>query len=279
MKNPIKTIKNWLSFILTALVFVALFGVIFIKSGLVTPSASFFTELGIVLALTFLMKIWWYDYSEDKRLNEEDIRREKEHYFELVDKNIKDSNDLDKYLVLLNKENHQHYVENKIGSRTARNMAKKNWWICLWHKDWKKKTDLEIGQIRYDKLYFKCQRKADKLRKIKSEEIMALSDSKMLYDSKNHTKSKKRGYQTITTILSFVFMTMFASVAFEQMMLNWTNAFRYIGYACAMIGTIAITILTAYKQTGDATLDYYSRLKFIIDKYVTYKEKEEKANG
>ena len=62
-------------------------------------------------------------------------------------------------------------------------------------------------------------------------------------------------------------------------MLNWANAFRYVGYLCAMAGTIATTILTAYRTTGDATLDYFSRLKFIVDKYYTYITTKEDDSG
>jgi hypothetical protein len=62
-------------------------------------------------------------------------------------------------------------------------------------------------------------------------------------------------------------------------MLNWANVFRYIGYLCAMAWTIASTVIKAYRQTGDETFDYFSRLRFIVDKYATYKEKEVSDNG
>ena len=274
MKNPIKKIKQWISGILTVLVAGTLFGIIFIETELVQPTPDFFIELVTVLSLTFMMKLWWYDFAEDKRLNEQDIKDEKEKYFKIVDDNIEDSNELEKYLKILNQENKDHYIHNKIGSRTPQNMAKKNWWICLWHPSYKKLTAEQIGQVRFNKLYFKCQRMADKLRPIKSEEIMALSESEMLYDSKNYTKQHKRTYQTVTTILSFVLTTILASLMLKELMLNWVNVFRYVSYLCTMAFTVGWTIMKAYRQTGDDTLDHLSRLKFIIDKFVTYKEKE-----
>ena len=273
-KNPMKLIKQWLSAILTALVVGVLFSVIFIEGGFITPSPAFFKELLIVCCLTLMMKIWWYDFAEDKRLNESDIAEEKQKYFDIVDTVIKDSDELDDYLKILNKENREHFINNKIGSRTAKRLAVKNWWICLWHPEYKKMTKDEIGQVRYDKLYYKCQRKADKLRQVKSEEIIALTSSEMLYDSKNYLKQHKRTYQIVTTVVSLILTTALASMALESLMLSWINVFKYITYLCSMTFTIAWTVAKAYKQTGDDTFDHLNRLKFIVDKFATYKEKE-----
>lgn len=274
MKITIKTIKQWLAFILTALVAITLFGLIFIKAGLVQPSPSFFMELGIVLLLSILMKVWWYDYTEERRLSEDDIKLEKENYFKIVDASIQDVNDLDSYLFILNQENKEHFIKNKIGSRTPKTLAEKKWWMLLLHPSWKKLTAEDIGQIRYSKLYYKTQRQSDKLKPVKSEQIMALSDSEQLYDARNHLQSRKRTFQIISTITSFALTIALSTLAMEQIMLSWANLFRYIGYLCAMAWTIAYTIIKAYKQVGDETFDYYARLKFIVDKYATYKEKE-----
>lgn len=273
MKITIKAIKQWLAFILTAFVVITLFGLIFIKTGIVQPSASFFMELGIVLLLSVLMKIWWYDYTEERRLAEEDIRLEKEQYFTILDKSVQDVNDLDNYLVILNQENKDHFVKNKIGSRTPKNLAEKKWWLIMFHWSWRKLTPEEIGNIRYSKLYYRTLRKADRLKPIKSEQIMALSDSEQLYDARNHLKAKKRTFQVVSTIMSFALTVSLSVMAMEEIMLNWANLFRYIGYLLAMAWTISYTVISAYRQVGTETFDYYSRLKFIVDKYATYKEK------
>lgn len=276
MKNiTMKTIKNWLTFGITFLLVVVLFGVIFIKLDLAKPNASFFLELGLITCLTLVMRIFWYDLSEDKRLNEKDLLDEKDKYFKMVDDIVEDTNDLDKYLAILNQENREHAIRNYIGARTAKSLAKKTRLLCLFHPKYKKLTEEEIGILRYDKLYYRAQRKADKLRKIKSEEIMALSESEYLYDAKNYTKSKKRTTQIISTTLSMFFAILIASVAFKEIMLNWTNVFRYILYLFSMTTTIAMTVIQAYKITGSETFDWYNRLKHILDKYACYKEKKE----
>lgn len=272
--NWMKTIKSWLAFSVTFLLLVVLFGVIFVTLDLATPGPSFFLELGIIVVLTFLMRFLWYDFAEDRRLNEEDLLQERDNYFKMVDEVVKDTNDLDKYLVLLNQENRDHYIKNKIGCRTAKNLAKKTKWICFWHPSYKKLSEAEIGEIRYNKLYFKIQRRADRLRPIKSDEIMALSDKEILYDVKNYRKTKKRTYQILSTILSTGFTILIASIAFREIMLDWTNVFRYVTYLFSILSTIAMTVLKAYRVTGEETNDWYSRLKFVLDKYACYKEKE-----
>lgn len=273
-QNLMKTIKNWLAFIITTLLLVVLFGAIFITLDLATPGPSFFLELSIVVGLTFIMRMFWYDFAEDKRLNEQDLIDEKDKYFKILDDTVKDSNDLDKYLVVLNQENREHFIKNKIGARTAKNLSKKNKWMCLWHPSYKKLTKEDIGQIRYNKLYFKIQRKADKLKPIKSEEIMALSDSEVLYDVKNYRKEKKHKYQITATIVSTIFSIIIASIAFKEIMLNWVNVFRYVTYVFSIVSTIVITIIKAYRVTGDETFDWFNRLKFILDKYACYKENQ-----
>lgn len=272
--NLMKVLKNWFAFGVTILLLVVLFGVIFVTLDLVTPGPSFFLELGIIVVLTFLMRFFWYDFAEDKRLNEEDLLLERDTYFKMVDDVVKDTNDLDDYLVLLNQENREHYIKNKIGCRTTKNLAKKTKWMCFWHPSYKKLSEAEIGQIRYDKLYFKIQRKADRLRPVKSDEIMALSDKEILYDVKNYRKSKKRRYQIASTILSTGFTILIASIAFKEIMLDWTNVFRYLTYLFSILSTISMTVLKAYRTTGEETKDWYSRLKFVLDKYACYKEKE-----
>jgi hypothetical protein len=277
-KNPMKLVKQFLSVILTVLVVGVLFSVIFIKGGFVQPSPSFYKELVIVCALTLMMKIWWYDYAEDKRLNETDIQEAKNKYFDMVDEHIEDSSDLDKFLTILNKENRDHFITNKLGCRSVKTLSKKTFWLCLFNPRYRTMTPEEIGQERFDNLYYKIQRKADKLRQIKSEEIMALTSSETLYDSKNYANQHKRMYQIVTTVVSVVLTTVLAAMALEELMLNWINVFRYVSYLCSMSFTIASTISKAYKQTGDDTFDHLNRLMFIIDKYATYKEKEVK-NG
>jgi amino acid permease len=277
-KNPIKIIKQWLSAILTALVVGVLFAVIFIEGGFVQPSPDFFKELLIVCCLTLMMKIWWYDFAEDKRLNEQEVTDAKQNYLKNVDEVITDLDELEDYLKILNQENKENYLKTKIGSRTPKSLAVKNWWICLWHPEYRNLTKEEIGKIRYEKLEYKYKRKADNLRQVKSEEIISLTTSELLYDSKNYMNQHKRIYQIVTTVVSLLLTTALAIMALESLKLNWVNVFKYISYLCSITFTIAWTFMKAYRQTGFDTFDHLNRLTFIVNKYANYKEKEGK-NG
>lgn len=268
----IRAVKQWLAVILTLLVIFTLFGIIFVKAGIVQLTPEFFMELSIVLLLGLLMKVWWYDYTEDKVLSDPEMKREKDKYFEIIDRVVLDANDLEKYLVILNQENKEHFIKNKIGSRTSKNLSQKSWWMLILHPSWRKLTPEQIGEIRYAKLYYRTQRQADRLKPIKSEQIMALSNSEQLYDARNHLQTKKRTFQIVSTMGSFILTTVFSMQAIEQIMLNWENVFKYVCYLFTITFSIAWTVIKAHKQTKEETLDYYSRLKFIVDKYATYKE-------
>lgn len=268
----IRAVKQWLAVILTLLVIFTLFGIIFVKAGIVQLTPEFFMELSIVLLLGLLMKVWWYDYTEEKVLSDPEMINEKNKYFAIIDKVVLDANDLEKYLVILNQENKEHFIKNTIGSRTSKNLSRKSWWMLLIHPSWRKFTPEQIGEIRYAKLYYRTQRQADRLKPIKSEQIMALSNSEQLYDARNHLQTKKRTFQIVSTMGSFLLTTVFSMQAIEQIMLNWENVFKYVCYLFTITFSIAWTVIKAHKQTKEETLDYYSRLKFIVDKYATYKE-------
>lgn len=278
MKIEMKHIKQILAFALTIVLLIGLFALIFVETGLATPSPSFFLELGIVLLLTITVKIWWYDYSEEKRLNEKDILDRKQQYFNYVDSVVEDVNDLDSYIEILNEENKKNYIKNKIGCRTEKLLSKKTKWLCFIHPSYRKKTPEEIGKIRYDKLVKKYSRKADKIKPINTEALISLSDSEVLYDANNYMKKKKFAFQALTTVLSAALMIGLACLAIKNIMLNWVNLFRYIAYLCAISYTIGITVVSANRITGTETFNYLERLTFIIRKYDDYKTERGDSN-
>lgn len=246
-----------------------LFGVIFIRLGFVELSTAFFLELGAVLLITIQTRLWWWSNSEDKRLAEPDIKDVKKQYYVNVDHIVKDVNDFEEYTKILNIENRDNYVRNKMGSRKPENMK-----LNFIDKKILKRTQLE----KYNALYFKLQRKADKLREIRASEITSLTETKTLYDSRNHLKSKKRTYHIGMSVVSFVLTTFLASMAFKELLLNWQNAARFLGYLFAIVWTIGMTIMTAYKVSGGETLDHIARLQVILDKYEAYKGGKKDGN-
>lgn len=279
-KTPIKFIRKWLSIILTTLVVVILFGIIFIQLDLIEPSASFFVELGCVLILSLQMKVYWYSYGENKRLEEDlTLQDSKNDYYKQVDTVIKDQNEFDIFIQHLNKENKENYVNNKIGSRTAQTLSKSNKLFLFFNPKYKNKLPLEIGELRYEKLVKKYNRKADKLRKIKTSDFVSLSDTETLYDSKNYIKIKKRSYQIFTTLGAMLIMILLASIAFKEMLLNWESVFRFATYLGTIVWSSLMTVITSYKIAGDETMDYFARLSGMLNKYETWEGIEDGYNN
>ena len=161
MNNALKKVKKWLSFILTALLVVFLFGVIFIRLGFASLSSSFFLELGAVLLITIQTRFWWWSNTEEKVLSSDEIKTTKKEYYKNVDTIITDSNDFGEYVKILNIENKDNYIQNRIGSITVDNIR-----LNIIDKILKR-NKLE----KYNRFYFKILRNADKLREIRASEI------------------------------------------------------------------------------------------------------------
>ena len=247
-------IKKVLSVVVTALIVIVLFGVIFVKLDLVSPSPTFFLELFAIISLVVIVKFNWYNWAEEKRSKEDDLVKAKEDYDSYVDKEINDIYDLENFLKTLNEENRENYVKNKLKNRTKDNCPK------------------------YDELKEKYIRLSYKrVKEIKASDIKTRGNTLYLADAKNYQKEKKIIYQTVTTIGTVIFSTILACIGFQELMLSWANAFRYISYLFTIAFTMHNTISTAYKNTEVETLDHLTRLQFIVDKYVNYKEG--KRNG
>ena len=242
-------IKKVLSVVVTALIVIVLFGVIFVKLDLVSPSPTFFLELFAIISLVVIVKFNWYNWAEEKRSKEDDLVKAKEDYDTYVDKEIKDIYDLEDFLKTLNEENRENYVKNKLKNRTKDNTPK-----------------YEELKEKYIRLSYK------RVKEIKASDIKTRGNTLYLADAKNYQKEKKIIYQTVTTIGTVIFSTILACIGFQELMLSWANAFRYVSYLFTIAFTMYNTITTAFKNTEVETLDHLTRLQFIVDKYVNYKE-------
>ena len=100
---------------------------------------------------------------------------------------------------------------------------------------------------------------------------LPLTESKLLYDTKNYLGYKKNVFHIGMSIVSFVVTTFLAGLAFKELLLSWENAARFVGYLFVIIWTIGMTIMTADKVSKNETLDYISRLQVILDKYESAK--------
>jgi hypothetical protein len=212
--------------------------------------------------LTIQVRVWWWNNTEEKRLKDDDIKQAKENYYKNLDDTVTDRQDFDDFIIVLNEENRQNYISNKLGSRNKDNIK-----LNLIDKYILKRSQLE----KYNALYFRILRKADKLKKIKSGEITSLTELKLLYDSKNYLKIKRKAYHFGMSIISFIFTTLIASVVFKELTITPENAFRFTLYLFSIVWTLGLTILTASKIVGTEVLDHIVRLQDILEKYKSYK--------
>lgn len=247
-----KDVKGWLKFIFslvfTVMIVAVLFVVIFVVFDGREPDAAFWIELISTSTLAITTKITWYTSGETARLEEQDIIDAKKTYFKLVDDNILDVDDFDKFLVAFNAKRKEDYIKRKIGSRTPENCK------------------------QYDKLLTKYKRKADKLHQTTSVEIMTNSDITDDTDTRDFTKIYKGTYLSVSTVISIVCSVILACIAIKDIMWNIQNLIKYATYVCTIGCSAVSSSIKARRYTGKGVLDHLSRMSFVITKYINYKK-------
>lgn len=296
---------------MTLLLVVVLFGVIFISLDLVTPDKQFFIELGLTLMISIQMRAHWYGWSEHKVDTEEEIIELIDTYDSNVVKFIPNTEEFEEFLNILNEENRQTYINNKFKNRTAHSMGVRQIFRpIVWIKakgliklEWEQylieeyeKTDAvdfktlkkmnknkfrltyrrmlekQIGELRYEKLKNRYERKSMRIKKITSMSIMTRGNDKDIIDVRSKARSKKVTYQTFSAIVSFIISTVFASIMYKEIMLSWTNLFRYLGYIFVMIWTISSTVISSYRMYKEEVTSHLAKLQHVLDRYKSYKE-------
>lgn len=258
-------IRGMLITISTILILTVLFGVIFIRLGLARPSETFFMEIAIISGFVTYIKLFWHSYVEALANKDEGIVKLKRTYDDLVEKEIIDIYDFEIFLPTLDQENYDAYVEKALKGKTPENYNGKF---------------LKIFPRNYNKLYNKLVKRAHKrVRKIKSIEVRSRCTSKDLANSKNYLKMTKTIYLVVTGIVSILASILFASIMYQELLLNISNIFRYVSYLAIIAITIGTTIKTAWSMTIDLTTDFLVRLEHIINKYVQYKKRGGVVNG
>lgn len=246
-KNKISSILITIS---TILILTVLFGVIFVRIGLAKPGETFFMEIAIISGFVTYIKLFWHNYVEDLANKDESMVKLKKAYDDLTDREITDIYHFETFLPTLDEENYKAYVDNALKGRTRENYKKD-----------------------FDKLYNRLVCKAHrKVRKIKSIEVRSRCSSKDLANSKNYLKMTKTIYLFTTGIVSILASILFASIAYQELLLNVSNIFRYVSYLAIIAITIGTTIRSAWTMTIDVTTDYLIRLEHIVNKYVQFKK-------
>lgn len=299
-----KKLRKWLSGIVTGVLLIVLFGVIFVNLGLVQLSPSYFIELAIVASLLIIVKTTWYDSAEENRLERDDIKSADNEYDDMVDSLITDVDDFEKFLLILDQENKERYIKAKMGTKSAYKFGRRKYarlykkykrqafklYKSMSKEDEEKRkqyiedklqgeTPESLGEAKYLKRLTRVQNRADKIKPLNSSDVITRGECKKTYDTKNYQRQKKRVWEISSTIMSVALSIGLAAIAFKELMLNWGNAFRYCAYVYSILQTIVMTLLKANKNTYNEHIDHLSRLTVILKKYEKHKEGGSSSNG
>lgn len=245
----ITTVKKWLSTIITILLLFVLFGLIFVKLEIVELTKTFFLELTIVIALTTIIRFFWYNEGEERAMGENQLIAMKQSYKDLVDVTITSQENLDIFIDDLNKQNRTAWVTRQLKGKTPKNCPK---------------YEL-IKQKLIEKSYTKVP-------VITSTQILTRSTMYETVNATDYTKSKKIFYQTISILMSAGLSIILGILAYKELMLNWENLFRYVTYIFSIVWALITSLWNGYKNYKTTTVDHISRLTMIVNRYGEWKK-------
>ena len=245
----IQKFKQWLSTVVTVLLVAVLFGIIFVQLDIVEPTPTFFIEVAIIATLMGIVRFFWYSDGEDKAAEEEDIKTTKKDYAYKVDSNILSQEDFEEYLKYLNYENRSLWIKNALKGRT--------------------KTNCD----NYDEIYKKLVIKSYKrVKPVTISQILTRSAKNEVITAKDYTKIYKLAYQISSVVISLVSSVVLATLAYKNLMLSWTNVFRYLTYLFSIVWAIFTSYVKGYKTYKKETIDHISRLTMIVNRYEDWKK-------
>ena len=244
----IAKIKKWLATIFTTFVVIILFGIVFVRFEIVEPSARYYTEVLIIATIATIIRLTWYSDGELKASCEEDMIEAKKNYSQLVADIVDDQSNLEEFLKELNEENKKNWVKFKLGNKTPENCPK-----------YQKLKD------RYDRWvsFF--------VKPVTSTQILTRSTKSNVIDARNYEKSSKYIYQTLSVVISIISSIVIARLAFNELLLNWENAFRYATYIGNIVWAMFSSLNSGYKTYKQETSDHISRLTMIVNRYDDWK--------
>lgn len=241
--------KQWLASIVTILMVVVLFGIIFVQLDIAEPTPTFFIEIAIIAALMAVVRFFWYNDGESKAADEEAIVAAKNAYGVRVSEVIQSQEDFEVYLEYLNAENRRLWIQNKLRGKTEKN--------C------------ENYQEIYNKLVDQSYKK---VKPITISQILTRSPKNQVITAKDYTKMLKTLYQVFSVVFSLGSSIVLAFLAYESLKLSWTNVFRYITYLFSIVWSLFTANIKGYRTYKTETIDHISRLTMIVNRYEDWKK-------
>lgn len=241
--------KKTLASIATLLLAIGLFGVVFIALGWSEPNAEFFIELGLVSAISIFVKVMWSSIAYEDALKTESITKLTNAYYTQVDDVVgDDTTTLSVFIAYFNNKNTERYIIEKIGSRTEENCK------------------------NYKKIVLRIKRKADRLPKVRLEELVVRTKNQPIINSKDYTKSGIASTTAVGSLISIICATALAYVALDSILLSWENVFKYIMYLGTIFSAYITSLFSTTRLTLSNTSDHLARCSLILTEYKSWKK-------
>lgn len=246
----IKLIKKWLSTIITALMMVILFGLIFIILDFSDPSPALTMELALITMLIVLVRMIWYGAGEDKASEDATLKQNKIEYSNLITNGNLEQEDLDDFLEELNIENRNAWVKSKLGNKNQKNYPK-----------YQKKKDLLDRWVGFF------------VKPITSTQILTRSNRYVALSAKDYRRQSKTFYQISSVFLSILSVIVFAAVQFKTFSFTPEKIFKFISYIFSIVFAIFSSLNAGYKNYIAEETDHLSRLTMIVNRFYEWRDK------
>lgn len=249
-------IRKIISISILTLLMVVLFGLIFLPLNLVERTPEYWFEVMVVIGLLVISKINSSNYIEATVKNSTEIKEANTAYDKFVEENVKDVDELNEFVKVLDEENKKKYIKAKLKNYTEENYERKHIFMP--------KT--------FEKFKNRIIEKSEKIRPINDLEVYTRTDAPEMITSKNLIPKKKWVSQIVSTMIQVVFIIIFSHIAYQQIILSGENVFKFMTYTFMIInGTVSAGYMS-YRIYRDGTFEYLSRLEYIVERFKLWKK-------
>ena len=264
--------KAWLVRLLGAITTVlslALIYLILFKDGkLNTISTPIIIEFIVIITLAVSTKFFWYTSTENDIRFSDDYINKRKSVGDLIESEITDARDFDKFIDTENIENYNRYVSNRCSSLTVNNY--KLTFFDRLHKLLYKRDNNYYLQ-RY---IATVERKASKIHKLSGANIRAMvTTNDGLTDDRNLAAVKKTQFLLTSTAFSFISMFVTAAITFmDKTDIDRMQAIiKMCIYGANILFSILQSVLKARLVVLTEDMSYFNKVISIVEKYSSYK--------
>lgn len=274
MESWKKIILNCLGIISTAATLVVIYFVLFMTGVMHELTSAIIIEYIVLLILALSTKSFWYASIENSIRTSEKYEKMNDEVIELIDDEVADAFDFDKFIYYENINNYNIYVSNRCAGLTVGNYkysVRDKFEIAV---RWliRRKQPKRFYAERYVK---KVMFKAAKLHKLSAANILTFRETvDGLTDDRNPTHKKKIIYLIGGSFMSAILMFVTAVISFEMRESVDTRAavIKMIMYSVQILMSILQTILRANSDVSRGDKAYFRSLINILTKYRDYKK-------